>query len=106
MDRLGKWVENWESFKTEVGKVEEMNDEHIHELMGSAQIYASEVDVRIITAVMLEMALRGKYVFMPEAMRSTQVEKSNRYTTSGGNTISAIRVDRDNWIQEINIYKR
>ena len=57
MDRLVEWVENWESFKTEVGEVEEMNDEQIHDLMGSAQIYASEVDGRIITAVMLEMAL-------------------------------------------------
>ena len=100
MDRLVKWVENWESFKTEVGKVEEMNDEQIHDLMGSAQIYASEVDGRIITAVMLEMAMRGKYVFMPEAMRSTKVEKPNQYTTLDGDTMSAIRVDRDNWIQE------
>ena len=101
MERLSKWVENWKLFEAEVGKVKEVKNEDTHKLMGSAQIYASEVDGHIIKAAMLEMALREKYVYMPEVMRPTQVEKPNRYTTSGENTMLAIRVDRDNGIQKM-----
>ena len=52
--------------------MEYINDEEVHETLGSAQIYSAEMDGRIITAVMIEMALREKYLFMLETMRVIQ----------------------------------
>ena len=95
-----KWVEMWMYVKEDVEKMKDMNDEEVHETLGSAQIYSAEMDGRIITAVMIEMALREKYLFMPETMRAIQIKNPKQFTALENITMSTIRVDRSNWVEE------
>ena len=97
-DRLTKWVENWKDMKESVEKMDDLTDEEVHETMGSAQLFASEVNGKIITGAMLEMALREKYLLIPEVMRTKPSKNPERFTALGNITVTAIRVDRDNWI--------
>ncbi len=44
------------------------------------------------------MALREKYLLIPEVMRTNPSKNPERFTALENITVTAIRVDRDNWI--------
>ena len=96
-DKIQRWVQNWEAMRIEVNKMSDLTDELAHETVGSAKIFASEINGWVVTAVMLEMAFADppKYVLMPDAMRESAPKDPNQYTKLEGDHHATIKVDRE-----------
>ena len=99
---LKQWVQSWAIMREEVSKMNDLTDEIVHETLGSAQLFASEINGWVVTALMLELVFAEppRYVIAPDAMRETKPKDVSTFTMLEGLNVATIKVDRENWFEK------
>ena len=98
---LKQWVQSWAIMREEVSKMDDLADEIVHETLGSAQLFASEINRWVVTALMLELAFATPpYMIALDAMRETKPKDVSTFTMLEGLNVATIKVDRENWFEK------
>ena len=81
-EKIKQWVQNWANMRVEVNLMADLTDEMVHETMGSAQLFAAEINGWVVTALMMEKAFDDPpgYLYIPDSMREIKPINTSTFT--------------------------